>query len=87
MDFIIELVLTIIVEGSMEAVGERKLPMFVRVLAALLLFAVYFGLGGLLLYGGIKNENGLIIGIAVFVLVIFAWAVVSKYKEIKRKGL
>ena len=84
MDFIIELVLTIILEGTMEAVGEKRLPMYVRVIAALLLFVLYFGLGGLLMYEGIKNRNGLIIGIAVFVLVIFACAVVSKYREIKK---
>ncbi|MDE7298293.1 MAG: hypothetical protein K2N94_05630 [Lachnospiraceae bacterium] len=84
MDFIIEFVLTIILEGTMEAVGEKRLPMYVRVIAALLLLVLYFGLGGLLMYEGIKNRSGLIIGIAVFVLVIFAWAVVSKYREIKK---
>lgn len=85
MDFILEFLMTLILEGSLEALIEKKIPIFVRVVMAILLLGFYLGFVGILFYIGIKDSSGIIIGIAVFVGLLTAGAAVKKYKEIKRK--
>lgn len=85
MEFIMEILIEIIFEGALESITEKKIPMFFRVMAAVFLLAVYIGLGGILLYIGIINKSGIVIGIAIGLLLLVAVVAVRKYKEIKRK--
>ncbi len=44
MDFIIEFLLELILEGSVEAVSSKKVPMPLRIIAGVIFLAVYLGL-------------------------------------------
>lgn len=52
MEFIMELIFDIVIEGSMEISSEKKVPMPFRILAALLFLAFYLGVAGVLIYIG-----------------------------------
>lgn len=82
-DIILEFIMTIIFEGSMEAVTEKKIPMVIRVLLAVFLLVFYIGFVGIFFYIGVKHKNGIMKGIAVFLGVIIAALVIKTYKEIK----
>lgn len=84
MEVLLEIIMTIILDGSMEAVTEKKIPLFIRIAAAVFLFILYGGFCGFLIYLGIVNKSGLIIGIALFLLVMIAAAIVWKYKKMTK---
>ena len=73
MDFLFELLFDIIVEGSIELGSEKMVPMPLRILAALIVLAIFFGMGGLFVYMGydamLKGDKGA--GIALFAVGVF----------------
>lgn len=83
MDFILELVMTIIFEGAVEAVTEKRVPMLIRVLLAILLLSFYLGLVGMFIYLGIRDKSGICMGAAVLLFVLVTAVVVRKYREIR----
>lgn len=85
MEILIEIIFEIIFDGALELTTKKKVPMFFRVLAAVILLAFYIGLGGILIYVGIINKSGIVVAIAVLLLLVVAYVTVKKYKEIKRK--
>lgn len=91
MEFIIELIIDIILEGSIEIGTSRKVPIGFRILAIAVLTFVYVGLVVLLLTFAIdlwkdgRTAASLIVGfIDLFVAVIIIWGARKKYKEHKR---
>ena len=56
-----------------------------RILVILILAAVYLGLGGALLYIGIKNKSILFIGIVLFLCIAFAAGFFYKLREAKNR--
>lgn len=75
MDFLLELLFDIIVEGSIELGSEKAVPMPLRILAALIVIAVFFGMGGLFVYMGYEamlvSDNSAVIAFAVGALMVF----------------
>ena len=51
MDFLIQLALELIIDGSIDSVSDKKTPMAVRVIAAIILIAAFCGLVGFSLFG------------------------------------
>ena len=78
MDLIMEILLELIFEGTLEMVTSKKIPMFIRLLAAVLLLAFYIGFGGVLIYIGIKHKSIVVIICAV-VLLLVVWIVIVYY--------
>lgn len=72
MEFIMELLMEIIFEGAVESITERKIPVFFRVLIAVILLSFYLGLVGILMYIGIRDGSGIMIGVAGFILLAVA---------------
>lgn len=52
MEFILELLFDIIVEGSIELGSEKKVPMPLRIAALLVVWTIFFGMGGVFIYEG-----------------------------------
>lgn len=76
MEFLLELLFDIIVEGSIELGSEKTVPMPLRILAALIVLAVFFGMGGLFVYGGydamlVSNNGAAIVLFAVGAFMVF----------------
>ena len=84
MGFILEILFEFILEGSMEAVGEKKVPLLLRILAATVLILVFGGLVGLIVYMGVCEKSWFIIGLGI-ILAVFAIAAVWKTVRKHRK--
>ncbi len=81
MELIFEILFDLIVEGSVEALGEKKVPLVLRILAALFLIVVFGGLVGVLLFIGISDKNWIVAGIDVliaFMVGLEVWKTVKK---------
>ena len=61
MELIFEIIFEFIVQGSLDAVQDQKVPVIVRILSALILLTVYGGLTALFLSLGIRNKSILLI--------------------------
>ena len=84
MEVLFEILFEIIVEGSLEASCDKKVPLWIRIIAGLILIAVYGGLVGFLIYEGIRSVNRglLVIGIALLVFFAFGfWKVFKKHRR------
>ncbi len=84
MELIFEILFDLIVEGSVEALGEKKVPLVLRILAALFLIVVFGGLVGVLLFIGISDKNWIIAGIGVliaFMVGLDVWKTVKKRRR------
>lgn len=85
MDFLLELVFEIILEGAIEAASDTKVPMPIRILLATVLLGLYLGLVVLIVYIGISNKNGLVIAIGIFLSLLIAGAVWYKCLKFKNR--
>lgn len=52
MEFLLELLFDIVVEGSIALGSEKKVPMPLRILALLVVWTIFFGMGGVFVYEG-----------------------------------
>lgn len=79
MEFIIELVLELFLDGSMEAVRDKKLPKWGRILALGLLTVFYIAFVVLLIVLSVQSGSPLmraitgLIALAFFIIFIWFW--------------
>ena len=52
MEFLLELLFDIILEGSIEVGSGKKVPFIIRILAGGIVLAIFLGLSGVLIYAG-----------------------------------
>ncbi len=84
MEVLFEILFEIIVEGPLEASRDKKIPLWIRIIAGIILIVIYGGLVGFLIYEGIRSVNWglLVIGIALLVFFAFGfWKVFKKHRR------
>ncbi len=88
MDFILELLFEIILEGSIELGSERRVPMPIRIIALLFFLLVYgFVIFALFMVGydaaksGEKGTAYLIYAIDAFLFIFVIYVIRKKFKE------
>ena len=84
MEIILDIIFELIVDGSIGAVGDKKVPLPLRIIAAVFLIVIFGGLVGVLVYIGIDEKNWiiLIIGVVIALAVIGAvWQTVRKHRK------
>ena len=81
MEIILDILFELIVEGSLGAVGDKKVPLPLRILAAVLLIVVFGGLVGVMIYIGIDEKNWFIIAGGVIIAIAVAGAVWKTMKK------
>ena len=91
MDFILELLFEIIIEGSFELGTHHKVPMPLRILALLIVVLVYGALIVLLFLAGYSAAKdgdtgvaGMLYVIDAFIVIACIFAVRKKFKENRR---
>lgn len=90
MDLIIEFIEEFILEGSIELINNKNVPILFRVLLGVIVTIVIFVIVGILIFGGIqKLDNDLIFGIilmglGVIILGLFGCLVLKIIPEIKK---
>lgn len=83
MDVLLEIILNLIIDGYSEAASDRKVPLAVRVIVAILLIAVYGGLIGFCFYLGIHDRNWIAVAIGVLILFVTVPAIIRYLKKIR----
>ncbi len=87
MDFILELIAEILLDGSMEVFTDKKLPMALRIIAGIILATVYGGLalvGVMLTVSGIKDADGPLILCGSVLIVFTAVFGIMLYRKIHK---
>ena len=83
MEFIFEFLFELIVEGSLEASTDKKVPWPLRILAAVVLIGVYGGLIGFCFCSGIRERSWGLIVLGIMILIITVLGVRAVYKKRK----
>ena len=81
MEMLFEILFGIIVEGSLEASADKKVPLWIRIITGLILIVVYGGLVGFLLYEGIRSMNWGLLAIGIALLAFFAFGFRRIYRR------
>ena len=86
MEFIFEILFELIVEGSLEAAGDKKVPLLFRILAAAVLILVFGGLVVFLVWTGIADKNWILAAAGVLLAVFFGFAVRKVFQKHQHRG-
>ncbi len=86
MEFLIELISELIIEGSLEACSTKKVPLAVRILLGALLVIIFFGFSIVMLVMGICEGEGALIFSGVLLLLISTWGFINTIKKAKNKN-
>lgn len=84
MEIILEILFELIVEGSIGAVGDKKIPVPIRILAAVFLLLLFGAVVGTLIYIGISEGSwiAIVAGIAIALITVFViWRTVRKHRD------
>ena len=81
MEIILELIFEFIVEGSLGAIGHKKVPMALRIIAAAFLITVFGGLIALFIILGIRDQSWACYVFAGVLALIVAIAVITIAKK------
>ena len=89
MDFIIELLIEIVLEGTIALGSEKKVPLPIRILCALVEWMIFFGLGGLFVCMGydaiIANDTVAAVALIAVGGFMIIGGIFIAYKMIKKK--
>lgn len=85
LDDILEFLLELILDGMVEAAGDKQVPKPVRVVLTVILALFFIGLFGLLIWVGISNESVLMVVLCVALLIAAVIGIYCKVKKLRRK--
>jgi len=86
MEFVIELLFEIILDGCIILTEERKVPLIIRIICAIILILIACGLIGILLFLSIQRESIILFLVTCIVAVIYVLAFVYNYRKIKNNN-
>lgn len=84
METLLEIIYEIIFEGLIYIGTRRNVPVVFRVLCALLVISIYFGIVGVMLYIGLRENNFVVMFLALALFVIIGLAAYRKYLELRK---
>lgn len=87
MEFIMELLIEIILEGTvgLSMTKSKKVPIVLRFLAGLIVGVLFGGIFIGLLYAGINNRSLLMIGISILFLIVTMAFFIKTYRTVNQK--
>lgn len=87
MDFVVELIMEILLEGTVEVcvTKSKKVPIVLRFLAGLILGALYGGIFMALFYVGVSNDEPVVIVIALLLLIVSIGFFIKSYRAVRKK--
>ncbi len=83
MEIFFEIVFNLIVEGSLEAARDKKVSLPLRIIAAVVLLAVYGGGIGFLIYIGIRDKSVIILVLAALILFVTVSGFLKAFRKRK----
>ena len=87
MDPFIQIILDLIMDGSLGTVSDKSAPLALRIIAAVILAAAFCGLAGFCIYLIIKDANWYVKAIAGLILLLELCAVYRFIKMYKHRKL
>ena len=81
MDIVFEILFELIVEGSLGTVGDRKVPVWLRVLTGVFLFLLFGGIVGALVFIGVSEQNWIVVVIGALIAL---WVIAAVWKTIRQ---
>ena len=81
MELILEILFELIFEGSISAVGDKKVPLVLRILAGIVIFVVMGGAIALCLFVGIEGKNWIILVVGVILLVATVFLLFKAFRK------
>ena len=84
MEVIFDIIFDLIIEGSIDAASNKKAPMALRVISAIVLIAFFAGIIGFCIFLGIHDRNWITLVLAALILIaafFLAFRFYRKYKE------
>ena len=84
MEMILEFLFELIVEGSLEATADKKVPWPLRILAAVILIGVYGGLIGTCFWYGIREKSLIMLLLGIIILIITALGIRAVCRKHRR---
>ena len=85
MDGFIQIVLDLILDGSLGAAGDRKAPTAVRVIAAVILIAAFCALAGFCVFLMIHDESWPVKGFGALILLLELHAAYKFFRALKQR--
>lgn len=87
MEFILELLIEIVLEGTVEVsmTKSKKVPIVLRFIAGLIVGVLYGGIFIGFLYAGINNRSLLMIGISILFLIVTMAFFIKTYRTVNKK--
>jgi len=85
MELILDVLFDLIFEGSVSAVGDKKVSLVIRILAGLFLFVVFGGIIGICLFIGITESNWFILAAGVIVAVARGVVILRSVRRRRRR--
>jgi len=91
LEFILDIVFDLIIEGSTMLLAEKKVPMVIRVIAFIVVVGLYLGGAGLLIFVGYsafidKDYIASLILLAIVFFILIAGFIQTRKELRKRKG-
>ena len=85
MDIIFEIIFDLIIDGSHDAVSDKKAPIGLRVAAAIVLLALYGALIGFCIYLTVHESSWIAAAVAVVILVITIPEMIKAFRKNREK--
>lgn len=90
LEFILDFVFDIILEGTIVIISEKKVPMPIRVIAGIIVALLYLGVSGLCFFVGVLSWGDREVVAALLFLVLGLFILIGGFiqmrKEIKRRN-
>lgn len=94
MEFLAELLVEIVLEGTIAIGSEKKVPMPIRILCAFVEWIIFFGFGGFLIYMGYESalQNNtisafMLLGVGVLMIIGGIYIAVKMFRKKKESKL
>ena len=83
---ILEIMMEIIFDGTINSAGIKRVPFLFRILTALLISLFFISFSVFILYVGISSQNNMLILTGILVFVSSAYLTITKIKEYKERN-
>lgn len=83
MDTVVKFVLGILLDGAMDAVGSRKVPLFFRVLLGAVLLILFGGICGLVILVGADSGNIGLLLLGVLLVACFLFWIIQTFLDFR----
>lgn len=84
MDDLLEVILEIVPDGTIEAASSRKVPLPLRILLGAFVWVFLLIICGVMVKIGIEQHSVILVGLSVLIFVVYVYIIISKIIKCRR---